>query len=166
MNRLKWIRNLTVVLATLVLATQNSELRAGDPKVPLSKPPRPNVDISLTNGILAGSIVNRSGDGLQGAEVIIKKGDVEIARTNTDGTGQFTVTGMKAGVYQVSAGHTDREFRVWSEKAAPPAAVGRALMMVGKTDGRGLSGAEARRVIIHSKIDAFKEELGKRPCSN
>lgn len=167
MNRMKWIRTLVLALPTLVFATSNMRLWADGPKTTSQKPQHPNVDVSLTNGALAGSIIDPSGDTLKGAEVVIKQRGIEIARTVTDRNGQFTIEDVKAGVYQVSSGNTDRVFRVWSEKAAPPEAFGRALMMVGRTDGRGLSGAEARCAIIHSKVDQLKEEIEQqRPHSN
>jgi hypothetical protein len=45
-----------------------------------------------------------------------------VASAVTDRQGQFSVRGLRGGVYEVSSGGSSQAFRVWTASASPPSA--------------------------------------------
>jgi hypothetical protein len=149
MNGLRILKGTAVVLATLGLAIPSPRLLAADqptaPRAQKSQIP----DVSLgAGGVFSGRVVDHTGTPLEGAEVVIKQGKTEIARTVTDKKGVFTARNMKGGVYQVSSGNTDGVFRLWTEKTAPPVAKGQALLVMGENGARGQFGAIDPTIVL------------------
>lgn len=146
MNGMRFVKGAAVALATLGLAIPSPKLFAADQKpaaksVAKTAPKSQIPDISLASGgVFAGRVVDHSGSPLEGAEVVVRQGKTEVTRIVTNKDGLFTAKNMKGGVYQVSSGNTDGVFRLWTEKTAPPAAKGHALLVMGENGARGQFG--------------------------
>src|SRR5262249_18734878 len=98
-------------------------------------------DVVLTaGGTLSGRVVDHSGKALEGAKVTLRQDSNEMATTLTNKQGVYSFKGLKSGTYGISSGNTDGTFRVWSEKAAPPAAKEHALLVMGENGARGQFG--------------------------
>ncbi len=80
-------------------------------------------DVALhENGVVLGQVVDGQGVAVAMTPVAISSGGKEIARTQTDSTGKFSVSGLKGGVYQVAAAGQQGVYRLWAPRTAPPAA--------------------------------------------
>lgn len=100
------------------------------------------VDIGLSqDGSTVGRVCDQSGLALEGAEVVIKQGPLEVARTITDKQGAFSIRSLKPGVYTFSSGATEGAFRLWAERTAPPSARDQLLIVQGQNSTRGQVGA-------------------------
>jgi carboxypeptidase family protein len=146
MKSLKLVRGAMVALAALGVAfPQLPAIAAGSKTAakPIVKTVAPNtvLDIGLTQGgTFAGRVVDHTGAGMEGAEVVIKQGKAEVSRTITDKQGSFVASNLKGGVYTVASGATEGTYRAWSEKTAPPSAKGQALLVLGQNGARGQGG--------------------------
>ena len=95
-------------------------------------------DVALgENGTLSGLIVDEQGYPLDGALVTIHQGKKVLGKAVTNKSGTFSVSRLRAGVYQVTAGNSAEVFRVWAENTAPPAARKGLLMVSGNQVVRG-----------------------------
>lgn len=88
-------------------------------------------------GSLRGFVVNVHGVPIARAPVVVRNADREVARTSTDLLGQFSVDGLRGGIYQVGTGRYARQFRTWVARTAPPRAKQIALIVVGGDVVRG-----------------------------
>ena len=80
-------------------------------------------DIALqSNGAVHGQVVDAQGVAVAMVPVSISNGGKEVARTQSDVTGKFSVKGLKGGVYQVAAAGHQGVYRMWAPKTAPPSA--------------------------------------------
>lgn len=80
-------------------------------------------DVELAaGGTFKGQVLNAEGLALGGVDVTLYQGTEEIARTVTNQEGQFAVSNLRGGVYQVNAENTQENYRLWSEDTAPPTA--------------------------------------------
>jgi hypothetical protein len=145
MKSLKFVRGALVALAALgVVFPQLPAIAAG------TKTAKPTIrtvsaqtvlDIGLKQGgTFTGRVVDHTGAALEGAEVVIKQGKTEVARTVTNKQGTFVATNMKGGVYTVASGATEGAYRVWTEKTAPPSAGEQVLIVAGQNGARGQIG--------------------------
>jgi hypothetical protein len=98
-------------------------------------------DVVLQKGEFAGRVVDHQGTPLANREVIVREGKKDIARAVTNEKGVFSVPNLKPGNYTAGSGNTVGNFRVWSEKSAPPSAKGHALLVMGENGARGQFGA-------------------------
>jgi hypothetical protein len=139
---LKWIRGAAVGLATLGVVISPTMGRAAERRIN-SRPTVRSVDarqldVALSRtGALSGRVVDHTGAPVEGAEIVVKQGDAEVARSTSDRQGNFTISNLKNGVYTVSSGATVGTYRVWSETTAPPSANAQALLITGKNGARG-----------------------------
>lgn len=99
------------------------------PPVAATAPASPVTDVALAGGHLNGRVVDAQGVSLNGAMVVVRQNGQEVARTTSDRNGQFSVGGLKGGVYNVSAGNSEGTYRVWTERTAPPAAKNGVVMV-------------------------------------
>jgi len=90
-------------------------------------------DVILTNGTLTGQYVTTAGLPLDGAPVTVRKGGEQIATTTTNDKGIFQVTGLKGGVYEVSAAEGSQVVRTWEANIAPPNAKKFSTIVAGQT---------------------------------
>jgi hypothetical protein len=80
-------------------------------------------DVALTEeGTLSGQVVNRQGAPLANVPVRILYEGYEVAKTTTDERGTFQVTGLRGGVHVVATDSGASAVRLWTSRAAPPAA--------------------------------------------
>jgi len=100
-------------------------------------------DVALhQGGVLLGQVVDAQGASLANTSVSLVSGGKVVARTQSDPTGKFTVSGLKGGVYQVASANHQGTYRLWSPQTAPPAA-GRGILLVSGQDiarGQGVGG--------------------------
>jgi hypothetical protein len=155
MKDLKYMGRALAALAVFGMALPNAALRADAPQKSLpvaaaKKLPKGQLpDVTLAQGgVFSGRVVDHSGTVIEGAEVVLKQGKKEVARTVTDKNGLFSAKDLKGGVYQVSSGNTDGVFRVWTEKTAPPSAKGQALLVMGENGARGQFGAVDPTIVL------------------
>lgn len=154
MNGMKLVKGAAIVLATLGMVLPGPVF-AADGKAPgkdsikiAKKGQIPDISLAA-GGMFAGRVVDHNGNPLEGAEVVIKQNKKELARVVTDEKGVFSHPEMKGGIYQVSSGNTDGVFRLWTEKTAPPAAKGHALLVMGENGARGqFGGADPTLVLL------------------
>ncbi len=106
---------------------------------PLTVAPK---DVTLhEGGVLLGQVVDAQGANVALTQVTLYAGGKEIARTQSDNTGKFSISGLKGGVYQVASANNRGVYRLWSPQTAPPAA-GRGVMLVSGSDiARGQGGS-------------------------
>lgn len=97
-------------------------------------------DVALTNGTLAGKVVNANGELLSGSVVKVSMGNKEVATVVTSQSGEFAVNNLSSGIYQVSTGTNQASVRVWEGQFAPPAAKDDVLLVnEGTLNARGQS---------------------------
>jgi hypothetical protein len=88
------------------------------------------VDVSLdAGGTLQGHVVDAQGKAAAETPVSIRQVDREVARTVTDRSGRFRVTGLRGGTYRIVAGEAMGVYRLWAANTAPPAALPSALVV-------------------------------------
>lgn len=111
------------------------------------------IDIGLqSDGAFAGRVVDHTGTPAANAEVVVRQGQKEVARVQTDESGRFVVPGLKSGQYEVASGKTVGAFRVWQDAAAPPAAKEQALLVLGQNGERGQFGGMGGGVLLLSTV--------------
>jgi len=89
---------------------------------PVAKQAAPS-DIALRDGgVLVGQLTSPQGTALEAAPVSIQQNGRELIRVATNDKGEFTVAGLKGGVYQVAAPGHQGVYRLWAPRTAPPAA--------------------------------------------
>ncbi len=154
MNGLRMLKGVAVAMATLGLAIPNPKLFADQQtnakSAAAQRPQKSQIpDVTLASGgVFSGRVIDHAMNPLEGAEVVVKQGKTEVARTVTDKKGVFAVKNLKGGVYQVTSGNTDGVFRVWTEKTAPPVAKGQALLVMGENGARGQFGAIDPTIVL------------------
>ncbi|HEY0982774.1 carboxypeptidase-like regulatory domain-containing protein, partial [Schlesneria sp.] len=138
-------------------------------------------DLVLTaGGTMTGRVCDHSGKVIEGAKVVLKQNNKEIAQTVTNNEGTYSFKNLKSGIYQVGSGNTDGVFRVWSEKTAPPSAKEHALLVMGENGARGqfgavdptlvlLTGGVIAAVVLSaiavSEINSVKDTVNQIPIS-
>jgi hypothetical protein len=127
---MNWARGAAIV-AGLNLAVPQAMVFAAE--APAAKPAVKSVkDVKLTSsGELAGRVVTAEGKAVDGAAVTVSQNGKPITKAVSTETGSFKVTGLKTGVYQVSAGRSAQFVRVWPEDVAPPTAVAQTTIVQG-----------------------------------
>jgi hypothetical protein len=129
MTKLRTIRFAAVVAAGFGLATPRCALQAAE------KPAAKAVaDVALSaEGDLAGVVTSNGKAPVDGALVTLSKQGQVVAKTTTNEQGEFSLVGVKGGVYELKAGPSTKLVRVWNEKSAPPSAADHATMVVNPT---------------------------------
>jgi len=95
-------------------------------------------DVTLdARGSLLGVVVNVEGVPVSEAAVTLRRCDVEVGRTVTDGLGRFAIEGLRGGTHQLATGRYATLVRTWSPGTAPPHAKSLALLVVGDDVVRG-----------------------------
>jgi len=145
MKGIRLVQGAAAALAALGLLLPPSIARAdngtSNSKVVNKTDAKLAADIVMQKGEFAGRVVDHQGTPLPNREVVVKDGKTEIARARTNENGVFAVKNLKPGNYTAESGNTAGTFRVWSEKTAPPAAKGHALLVMGENGARGQFGA-------------------------
>ena len=147
MKSLKFVRGAVIALAALGVAFPQWTVVMAGPKStakPIVRTVAANtiLDIGLTQGgTFQGRVVDQTGTAIEGAQVVIRQGKAEVARTITDKQGSFVATNLKGGVYTIASGATEGTYRAWTENTAPPSASGQVLIVTGQNGTRGQVGA-------------------------
>lgn len=99
-------------------------------------------DVTLAkDGTFAGRVVDHGGMPLPNADVVVRQGQREVARTKTDAKGAFAVQNVRDGVYEVASGKTEGRYHLWTSDAAPKVSRDQALLVMGENGARGQYGA-------------------------
>lgn len=82
------------------------------------------VDVALDGqGDLHGQVLDGAGHPIAGEVIVARRAsDGRTFTTTSGGDGNFRLTGISAGVYQIVTSHTAMACRCWTAAAAPPAA--------------------------------------------
>jgi hypothetical protein len=150
---IRFVKGMAVSLATFGMMVPQARLLADtpQPKAPITRTNQVNrvPDLVLTEGgTMTGRVCDHTGKVLDGAKVVLKQNNKEIAETVTNNEGVYSFKSLKGGVYQVGSGNTDGVFRVWTEKTAPPNAKEHALLVMGQNGARGQFGAVDPTLIL------------------
>ncbi len=179
MKGLSFLKGVAVTLATIGTTMPQVQVFAAAPAAQAA----PAIsDVALTSGgTLAGRVVDAQGVAIDGAEVVLVQGKNEVARVLSNKDGQFVATGLKGGVYQITAGQTEGVYRLWSERTAPPAARDQVLIVAGENAVRAQFGAVDPTLLLLtggviaaavlggisvSQNNDIKDELKRVPKSN
>jgi hypothetical protein len=101
-------------------------------------------DVALhANGVLAGQVLDAQGAPLARVAISVMSQGKEIAKTQTDANGTFTVAELKGGVYSIVTPIGTSNYRAWSPRTAPPAAAQAALIVPDDAVVRGRFGTGA-----------------------
>ena len=97
-------------------------------------------DVALdTSGTLTGFLIDPQGQPEAAVPVMIHEGKRRIAIVETNARGQFRVTGLKGGVYQISSPKGTALFRLWKNGTAPRKASEYAIVVIDAKVVRGQS---------------------------
>ena len=88
---------------------------------PVKRPAVTDVALAV-GGRLEGRVINASGKPITQTAVTVQYQGNEVAQAVTDEGGRYAVRGLRGGVHQVVAGGESAAYRLWTDKAAPPAA--------------------------------------------
>lgn len=96
-------------------------------------------DVVLSgDGQLRGQVVNATGQPVDGEKVEVRIGNKIASQTETDQQGFFRLSGLRGGVYYVTAAEGSSTIRAWAPGTAPPTAKPQVLVVDGTTAIRGL----------------------------
>ena len=136
MKRKGWFNTAVGLLACLGMLISGPVLQAatGDagPRGRAAGQPPAVPDVALdAGGTLHGQVVDVQGNPLAGAPVAIRHLNRQVARTISDQSGRFHVTGLRGGAYGIAVGPSSTACRLWVPNTAPPSARPAALVVVG-----------------------------------
>lgn len=95
-------------------------------------------DVALDrDGSMRGLVVDVQGTPIAHAAVTAESQGRELARSETDGLGRFTLGPLGGGIYQLKVGGQGRLVRLWADQTAPPAARQMVLVVLGGKVVRG-----------------------------
>lgn len=95
-------------------------------------------DVALqTGGRLYGQISDVQGMPQAAVQVAVIQNGTLVATALTDGNGQFEITRLPAGVYEVRTPESVRVYRAWAPGTAPPSARQGVLLVAGQQVVRG-----------------------------
>jgi hypothetical protein len=88
------------------------------------------LDVALSSGgVLQGTVVNAQGVAQPGIDVYVGQQGQLIATTRTNDEGQFVVSSLRGGVYQIATSGSNGIYRLWAAQTAPPAAQAKLLVV-------------------------------------
>jgi hypothetical protein len=106
---------------------------------------RPNVTVPLAmrdvqldaQGTLRGQILSPEGTPLKETKVVLSHLQQVAGESLTDKDGNFQMTGLRGGVYELRSRDSSSWIRLWKEGSAPPAANKAALLITDRPTVRG-----------------------------
>ena len=128
-----WVTALTVTLQVVTPFGVHAE----DPTA-LSRPnvatPMAIRDVRLdAAGALHGQLLTPEGAPLANTRVTLGQFNKPVGETSTDQDGNFALTGVRGGTYELRSPEASAWVRVWTADSAPPAAT-KAALLVSKRD--------------------------------
>ena len=137
MKRKSIFRNLVASLCCTAMLSAQLAQAAG----PVSLSTARVADVALTStGELRGQVLDAQGVPLPQVNVAIGQANQQPMVVATNASGQFSVEGLPAGVYQVQTPHGGGVYRVWAPRTAPPSAQAGILMVDNPQVVRGYGG--------------------------
>jgi hypothetical protein len=122
-------------------------------RTPMAKKKPVISDVRLQkDNVLVGQVVTPENKPVAGTKVLLHSGKKQLAAGKTDKNGLFAFSGLKRGVYQVSAAKGQGSFRVWSWRTAPPAAQPGALIIADNGTVRGQNGMRTFRNFMSNPL--------------
>ena len=103
-------------------------------------------------GLLLGQVVTPENAPLAGTEVVLLSGGKKLSTGKTDAKGYFAFSGLRRGVYQLTAAQGSGAYRVWTPGTAPPSAQRGALIVAGTDTVRGQNGARLFRNVMANPL--------------
>ena len=94
-------------------------------------------DVSLTDGVLAGTVLNTSAQPVSGLNVHLLHNEKVIASATSDENGQFAIRGLRNGGHVLQVGAVQQPVRFWGTQAAPPSAASKMAIVVNEEVVRG-----------------------------
>lgn len=80
-------------------------------------------DVALAeSGIFRGQVVDQQGVGTADLPLVVVRDGQEVARSQTNATGQFEFRGLNGGIYELHTPVGGGVYRLWAPRTAPPAA--------------------------------------------
>ena len=144
------MKNLLPKLAAAALSCLPACCLAADaaqPAVPAQAVPEVH-DVALARGgLLNGQVVDSQGAAMKAVPVSVWFENHQVATTVSDENGQFSVSGLRGGVHQVSAGQGSGVYRLWTAEAAPPTAKPGKVVVPGENIVRGQNGYPVRSIL-------------------
>jgi hypothetical protein len=120
------VRGMMIMLSTVGICLPELAIAASPAPAPAV------IDVAMADGgVLHGQVVDLQGSNTAGVPISVRSQNQEVVRTTTAKDGQFTVQGLRGGVYQVAAGEGQGVYRLWTAKAAPPSAQKNAIVFTG-----------------------------------
>jgi len=99
------------------------------------------VDIALQgDGVLVGQSLSANGMPRLAASITLVQDSKLVAETRANPDGEFSIAGLRGGVYELRTDKTSRMVRLWSPRSAPPSAVDAAILIDGDEVIRGQFG--------------------------
>ncbi len=87
-------------------------------------------DVVLQNGVMRGTILDRSAQPVGGMPVRLFHRETQIAETLTNDRGEFSISGVRNGSHIIATGSHRSNVRFWGTDAAPPSATQKAMIIV------------------------------------
>lgn len=144
MRPLHRLRTMATVAVMLGILFPEASLQAASPAglAPTASaspsPALPISDIALgAEGSLSGLVVDVQGLPVSQAPVVLRQAGQPGAAVTTDRLGQFRISGVPGGTYQLTVGSQSRLLRLWATETAPPQAKPMAVVVVGDQVLRG-----------------------------
>ena len=154
MKFLRWVKPAAVMLACLgmVLPVPVAHAERGTVKTSSTVPtsaartirgqevrPAEGVDYQLdtkvrdvalaSQGTLRGQVLDSTGKPQPGVAIMLVRDGREVGSTVTGDRGEFALTNLRGGIYQLAAGQYTGVYRIWSPQTAPPVATDGVLIV-------------------------------------
>ena len=114
-----------VMAASLVAPTH---LLAGQPTARTSQSAISDAVLD-SNGAITCRLLDRQGRPVANELVQIRQGRKLVAQAKTDSRGNFRLVGLKGGLYRIQSKDSQRLFRFWTARTAPPSAKSKATLV-------------------------------------
>lgn len=142
-----WTRHITSGLTLLGALCLQVSLHADEPVRKKANVDAFGRDVMLRDSTLMGRYVNNAGAGIKDMRASIRQAGKEVASGITDAQGNFRVTGLQTGVYEVIIGYKSEFIRVWDADSAPPMANPSArIVRDGHIQGNGGTGGALKLI--------------------
>jgi len=110
-------------------------------------------DVQLREGnIFDGQVITPENVAVANTEVTLLSAGHRIAQAKTDANGYFAFSGVRTGLYQVTAAKGQGTYRLWNGRTAPPKVQQGALVYAGQETVRGQNGFRGVRNFLANPI--------------